>query len=399
MKAKNYIRLLRFEIKKNFINPWILIFLVILLCANGWRLYTEYKEDTKRTDGIEELYETFYERYKGNITPEKVEDLMSVYGHLKEKEENMSLSNAPGTGTYLESEYEDWRFFHFQFAEEMEYDYLYVNRATGITNQAIELYQVYEQAGNKYEAAKNQVIANTFYGRQISDFADTRYIETWLDHDYSSMMIALLCLFGLCSVFVSEKETEMYMLQRTSKLGGGATVAAKMTASAMFVLLICILFYAQDYLVLQLLSGHSEALGSPIYAIPAFRSTGLNMTVGQFIWWYSAVKSFGILIISCTILLLSCLCRRILTTFVTGFGAIAGFALLQELSLLRPLLKWFNPMEAIIIRETVYNITFVNVFGFSIRLEHFIIFGLLVVTVLLVFAILRRNPGRVERRG
>ncbi len=398
MKPKTFLRLLGFEIKKNFMNPWMLIFLAILLFANGWRLQNEYVEDTQRTAGIEDLYETFYARWQGTITPEKIEDLMSLYGTLNEKEEHMALSNAPGTGTWLDSEYEDWRFLRFQFVEEMEYDYLYINRAIGIAHRAQKLSDIYTQTGNSYDAAKNKAIVKAFSGRSIPSFADTRYVETWLHHDFSSMLVSLLCLFGLCTVFVTERETEMYMLQRTARLGSGATVAAKLTASALFILVVCILFYGQDYLVLQLLSGHYGALESPIYAIPSLRTTGLNMSISQFILWYSAVKSFGVLGISCVVLLLSCLCRRVLPSFVAGFGAILGLALLQELSQVRPLIKWFDPMELIMVREMICNITFVDVFGTPMRLEHFVLLGMTATTVLLVLGILRWNPGRVERR-
>ncbi len=398
MKPKIFLRLLGFEIKKNFMSPWMLIFLLILLFANSWRLQKEYGEAIQKTAGTGELYETFYARWQGTITPEKIEDLMSLYGPLKEKEENMALSNVPGTGTWLDSELGDWRFLQLAFAEEMEYDYLYINRAIGVADRAQGLSELYAQAENTYEAAKNQAIVKAFYGRSIPSFADTRYIETWLNHDFSSMLVSLLCLFGLCTVFVTERETQMYMLQRTARLGSGATVAAKLTASALFLLTVCILFYGQDYLVLQLLSGHYGALESPVYAIPTLRTTGMNMSIGQFILWYSAAKSFGVLGISCGVLLLSCLCRRVLTAFVAGFGGILGFALLQELSQIRPLIKWFNPMELIMVRELICSITFVNVCGIPVRLEHFILLGMAVTVALLILGILRWNPGRVERR-
>lgn len=397
MKPKTFLRLLGFEIKKNFLSPWMLVFLAALLLTNGWRIQEEYARDTRRTAGIEPLYESFYERWRGTVTPEKIRDLMTLYGPLDEKAERMELSVQPGTGTWLSSEQDDWAFLRFQFAEEMEYDYLYVNRAAGITARAQKLSELCAQAGNRYEAAKNQKIAQAFYGRSIPAFADTRHIETWLAHDFSSLLVSFLCLFGLCTVFVTEQETEMYMLQRTARLGGGATVAAKLTASALFVLAVCVLFYGQDYLTLQLLSGHFEALASPVYAIPALRATGLRMTVGQFILWHSAVKSLGVFGMACGILLLSCLCRRVLTAFAAGFGMILGLALLQEFSQLRPLLKWFNPMESIMVRELLENITFVNVFGIPVRLEHFVLLGMAVTVALLVLGILRWNPGRVER--
>ncbi len=394
MKGNGFLRLLRFEMRKAFLSPWMLIFLVALLCANGWRLQDEYGADPETA----ELYESFYARWQGTITAEKVEDLMTLFAPLNEKSANMTISRMPGTGTWLSSESDDWDFLYSNFATEMEFDYLYVNQAAGIVTRARSLAETFDQAGNAYEAAKNRAIASLFQGRRVPAFGDTRYIETWLFHDYSSMLVTLLCLFGLCTVFVSERETEMFMLQRTAKLGGGMTVAAKLTASALFVLVVCLLFYGEDILVLQLLSGHFQALSSPIYAITMLQTTGLRMSILQFIFWYSGVKTLGIFGISCVILLLSCLCRRVLTAFVTGFGAIVALALVQEFAQIRPLLKWFNPMELVMMRQNIYNVTFVNLFGIPVRMEIFILAGMAVTIVLLVLAILRFNPGRVERR-
>lgn len=398
-KGKSFLRLLAFEWKKNFLSPWMVLFMVALLIANGWKLHTEYEKKTAEFSEYQATYEEFYFRWSGTITTEKAQELMTIYGPLQEKEMTMSLDFSEGSGTYTYSENGDYRFFFSQFANEMEYDYLYVNQAISMTQEARELAALYERNGNTYKAAESEAFAQTFQNRVISQFADTRYIEVWLNHDYSSMLVLLLCLFGLCTVFVTERETEMYMLQRTSKLGGGASVAAKLTASVLFIGLVCVLFYGEDFLILQLLSGHWEALSSPVYAIRNLEATPLNMTIGQFVCWSICVKALGMIGCGCLILLASCLFKRVLTTFVAGFGSIMALIVLQEFCRTRVGLKWFNPMELVMVRDIVTDTEFVNVLGQPIPLYTFVIVGVLLTMAVLALGILQFNPGRMERRS
>ena len=395
----NFFRLVGVELRKNFLSPWMLLFLVVLLALNGWKLQAEYEKKTEEFSGVSDTYESFYEKWSGTITADRVTELMTIYGPLEEKNASMSLDYTKGSGTYTDREYGDYRFFFSQFANEMEYDYLYVNEAVAITQRAQELAELYGNVGNTYEVRKNHTIANTFAGRSIGKFADTRYIEVWLAHDYSSMMVLLLCLFGLCTVFVTERETEMYMLQRTAKLGGAATMASKLAASALLMIVVCVLFFVAAFFVLQLLSGHREALSSPVYAIKFFETTPLTMTIGQFVLWSGCVKLLGVMVCGCVILLMSCLCRRVLTTFVASFGCMMVMVVLQEFCRTRVWLKWFNPMELIMVREIVTETAFVNVFNIPVPLYIFVIVGMLLTTGALMLSILRFNPGRMERRA
>lgn len=43
-KRSSFFRLLGFEWKKNFLSPWMLLFLIALLGVNGWKLNWEYEK-------------------------------------------------------------------------------------------------------------------------------------------------------------------------------------------------------------------------------------------------------------------------------------------------------------------------------------------------------------------
>lgn len=395
---KNAFRLIGYEMRKSFLSPWMLLFLAGLLLMNGWRLSLEYEGQTSDQAAYPEVYAAFYSRWSGPITAEHIAELMTIYGPLEEKFNSGTLNRTEDPSAYTYSETTDQRFFAVLFLGEMRYDYLYRNQALEIVQQAKTLQQLYAEVGNSYEAAKNAQIARLFTGRAISQFADTFWAYVWLKHDFSAMLVLLLTLFGLCSVFVTERETEMYMLLRTARLGGGATVAAKSVASLLFVVLTSALFFAEDILVLLALSGRPEVLSSPVYALTYLEDTPLNMTVGGFMLWSTAVKTLGILGCGCVILLISCLCRHVLTAFVAGFGGLLALTVLQQISRTRFAIKWWNPMELVLCRELVTETAFANLFGQPVLLHLFVLGGVLLTMAVLYGLIVYCNPGHMGRR-
>ena len=397
MKQNRFPRLVGYELRKAFGSPWMLAFLVLLLLTNLWKLKDEYDKKTAFRQTYAPVYEDFYGRWKGEILPENVHELMAIYGPLQTKMENMIISGAYDPDAYTYSEETDLTFFESLFQLEMKYDYLYQNRAAEIVNQANALADFYARVGNDYEAKKNLDMAASFAGRQIGDFADTQWVEVWLNHDYSAMLVLLLAIFGLSSVFVMERETEMYMLLRTTRRGGGTTMAAKSLASLLYLFLICLLFFGSDALMLGLLSGHGEALGNPVYAIRLLENTPLTMTIGTYLLWATAVKSLGVVACGMIVLLLSCLCKKVLFAFLGSLGVLFLLVLLQEIAAARTALRWFNPLELVMVRDLTREIGYVNLLGQPVQVYGFVLGGVILVMVLLAGAILRFNPGNMER--
>lgn len=397
MKQNRFPRLVGYELRKAFGSPWMLAFLVLLLLTNLWKLKDEYDKKTAFRQTYAPVYEDFYGRWKGEILPENVQELMAIYGPLQTKMENMIISGAYDPDAYTYSEETDFTFFESLFQLEMKYDYLYQNRAAEIVNQANALADFYARVGNDYEAKKNLDMAASFAGRQIGDFADTQWVEVWLNHDYSAMLVLLLAIFGLSSVFVMERETEMYMLLRTTRRGGGTTMAAKSLACLLYLLGICLLFFGSDALMLGLLSGHGEALGNPVYAIRLLENTPLTMTIGTYLLWATAVKSLGVVACGMIVLLLSCLCKKVLFAFLGSLGVLFLLVLLQEIAAARTALRWFNPLELVMVRDLTREISYVNLLGQPVQVYGFVLGGVILVMVLLAGAILRFNPGNMER--
>ena len=279
---------------------------------------------------------------------------------------------------------------------------LHGTEAYRIRENALELAEFYDDLDNSFDAAQNRQIAADFTSRSIPVFADTRGYEVLLSYDYSAMLILLLSVFALCGVFVTERETDMYMLLRTTKNGAGSTVAAKLTASLLFVVITCAVFFGQDFLAIYFASPRNTALQCPIYALRAFESTHMTMSVGQYFLLTAAMKSLGVFACCTAVLLISSLFKQTLGAFFTGVALLLGLTALQEFSGGKLALRWFDPIELVMFRELVYRDTFVNVLGIPVRLHIFVTAGVVIVTAAMIGVILYLNRSyhyRARRRG
>lgn len=401
MRAGAFFRLVGYECRKAFLNPGMVIFFVVLLLFNGWKIQNSYDNKVAKWTEYEAQYSETYAKYSGQITAEKIADLMAVYGPLEAKRDAHQLSYDYDPDAYTYSEAMDEEFYRTLFYTELKYDYLYQNEAYRIAQNALEMADFYATVGNDFEVAKNQKIAQTFSGRAIPGFYDTRGYEVLLKYDYSAMLILLLSIFALCGVFVTERETDMFMLLRTTKNGTGSTVAAKLTAASLFVLVTCAAFFAQDFLTIYFASPRNEVLHSPVYALRSLESTPLSMTVGQYFLCAAAVKTLGILACCTVLLLISSLFQSTLGSFFASLAVLLGLVALQDFSQGKVILRWFNPLELVITRDLIWRDVYVNIFGLPVRLYELVLAGVAVVVAAMVGGILYLNRSyhnRARRR-
>ncbi len=400
-KGSSFLRLLGYECRKAFWTPVMLIFLMVLLCMNGWRIADSFRQ-ADRWKEYGKVYSAFYNGYVGEITEEKWTHLTTIYSPLKEKADTMSLSYEYSPDAYTYSEGTDYAFFTQRFYDQMAYDRSYGENAAAWSVNARKFQKLYKQAGNTYGISQMKTLEKTFEGRVISNFTETWSWEVLLTHDYSAMLVLLLSIFALSGVFVTERETDMMMLLRTTQKGGGATVGAKLTAAMLYTLCACILFFGEDFLIVFLMSRRTQALSSPVYTLRFFRMTPLTMTLGQYFLWAAVVKTLGIFFCGWIILLISSLAKQSLTAFFLSFGVLTGCVVLREFSGCAYLLKAFNPMELVVPRDLVRECTFCNFFEMAVPLHIIVLLGCAALALILLGGILytsRSYHRRARRRN
>lgn len=371
------VRLIRFEYRKHFVKPSILIALLVFSLISAFKIYDVYSENSlfargrsmEQTVQIKQLYWDFYKDFGGEITPDKIERLLDIYRPIEAKTADLTASTrTDDPNTYTGNVYTDYHFFRRCFVLPMEHDYMYQSYASKVASVAQENMSFYQSVGNTYEYRKNTAIAEIFRGRQIPSFAFTEMYQYYLHYDFSSFLALLLCVYGLVGVFVSEKESEMDTLLLTTKFGGRKTIAAKLISSALFVISICTWFWLFDFVVFSAMFGSFEGAVSPLYAIKSFADTPLNLTLGQYALLSGTMKTVGMLALGVSILLLSSLFKNALLPFALSLAGTFGLIYWQGIFTGSGFLwaKVTNPFMLMINREFFRKMEFLNLFGLPV---------------------------------
>ena len=387
-------KILIYEIRKNFIKPYLFVILCLLTVINTVTIYDYYKENhvfsTEKTNRSIAFWNLYEGKFKGRITNEKINALMEIYTPLYQLcavERTFSTEYDPET--YTGYTFGDYRMLDLGFVRPMEYSYMYRSQALEIADKAKENLEFFRTAGNVYQYRSNLKIASLFGGRQITDFYHTEMYENLFRYDFSSFLILLMSILALVPVFVAEKETEMDLILSTSKKGGKETVNAKILSSFLYVIVISVWFYMVDFLAFSYFYGLT-GLNNQLYALKDFMLTPLNVKMWGFILLSAAVKIIGLLAVSSIILFLSSIFRRALLPYILSLGTVFLLMLVNEFTKV----KFINPIELIANREMFKNTDFINILGFPVHEFIVVILSVMLFAVAFVLAtkmIIKKN--------
>ncbi len=371
------VKLIGFEYRKHFAKLSILIALLVFSLVSIGKIYGIYAENSLFARGcsmqqsmqIKQLYWGFYSDFSGEITTEKIEQLLAIYRPIEAKVADLTASTrTDDPDTFTGNVYTDYHFFRRCFVLPMEYDYLYQSYASKVVLAAKENISFYSSVDNQYESRKNALIAECFSGRKVGAFAFTEMYQYYLNYDFSSFLALLLCVYGLVGVFVSEKQTEMDVLLLTTEYGGAKTVAAKLLSSALFVIAVCTWFWLLDFFAFSAVFGSFKGALAPLYAVKNFSDTPLSLSLGQYALLSGTVKTAGMLVLGAAILLLSNLFKNALFPFAVSLVGAFGLILWQGQFINSGHLwaKVTNPFVLMVNRELFRKTEFANLFGLPV---------------------------------
>ncbi|MEK4005048.1 ABC transporter permease [Paenibacillus sp. FSL H3-0333] len=381
------VKLISYEWQKHFRKGTIIIAILLFSIMNIGKIYSIYEREALLSNpGWKELYAEQYHTFGGRITNAKIKQLMTIYQPMENQTAEHTLSSTyRPEGTWLSNVYEDWNFFRYCFVYPMKYNYDYKAYASNVVIKAKENSIFFKSFGNLYESRKNEVIARIFHGRDITSFSDKEMYRGYVQYEFSSLLVLLLCMYGLISVFLSEKETEMDSLLMTTKTGGFKVLYAKLWASGLFICLISIWFWFLDYTTFYLIYGSKGGSSSPLYALEDFVHTPLNISLGQYALLYSFFKTMGMIVAGLSFLFISNLFRNALIPFLSGLTLIIVCTYMQE-AFAGPghmLLKLLNPFVLVVNRDLFRKAEFIALLGYPI--PSYIAAGVLTVSWGIVF--------------
>lgn len=401
-------RLIRFEFYKLFWKRSILVVLVLFSVINLFKINNEFHSYSYLADGNgshswNSVYWQLYGNYSGKLTTEKINHLLSVYQPLADATADMTAStDTDNPNTMTGNVYSDRNILDKYYVQPMEYFYNYRTYASEVAEKAKENVAFYKEQGQIYEVRKNSVIYNLYSGRSISTFAYQEMYNYYLNYDFSSILILLLCLYGIIGTFVCEKETQMNTLLLTNPNGGKKTTLAKIVAATLFVTGVAIWFSIMDYIGFSLSFGTTEGYNLPLYAISNFSTAAINCNLLQYSILSAVIRAVGVWSMSMVFLLISMFCRNALVPFVTDFGVALCLVITGALQSYSSniWLKVINPYSLLANRVLFSKTEFICFAGYPIQsflaaIIFTVIVGLAIITAMLILS--KRNYHCRER--
>lgn len=368
------IRLVRYEFIKQFGKRSILVLFMVFSLANLFKIHSEYKSYSYLADGNGErswhtVHWQLYEEYQGEITPEKIKHLLTVYQPLAEATSDMTASTATDDPTTMTGNpYSDRNLLDKYFVQPMQYFYEYNSRAGQVADKARQNASLYAKQGAVYKQRESGVVYHLYAGRSIPAFAYREMCNYYLNYDFSIVLTLILCLYGIIGTFVSEKETQMDMLLLVSPNGGRKTTLAKILAATLFLFLTSVWFSLLDLIGFAASFQTLEGLILPVFAIPTFAEASVNLSIFQYVLLSAALRCVGTWVIGMLWLLVSMFWKNALLPFVINF-ALCTALLVSGAACASSGFFWtkvLNPYSLLTNRVLLGRTEFVNLGGFPV---------------------------------
>lgn len=388
--------LIWYEWKKLWRYRSLIFILLALLLLDIWKIY-----DTRQTSSYfvdspewEMAYWELYEEFKGEITESKAQSLVDLYQPIADSVKDLTFNTATDKNSLTGiNRFSDSLFLSRFYVTPMKRFYNYENTATEIATKAQNNVEFFRSLGNTYEMQKNARIYFLFKERKIESFEYFESYSRLVDHDFSSWLILVFCIYGLNYLISREKESEMATLISTTFNGRNRTLIAKIVVCIFFIIFVVLSFSLTDWVAFLSIYHSTEGSSLPIYALLEFSESPLTLTLWQYMILSICSKCIGMFSIGIACLLIAYRTRKSLISLLLGLLCSCGFLFLATVCRLSDygILKVLNPGSWLIPRTLFRDCSFCNIAGYPFLLWEA---ALIVATAFCLFftlSLFRRN--------
>ena len=137
-------RLIRYEFYKLFCKRSILVVLILFSVINLFKINNEFHSYSYLADGNDSrswnsVYWQLYEKYRGEITTDKINNLLDLYQPLADATADMTAStDTDDPNTMTGNIYSDENILEKYYVQPMEYFYNYRSYASEVAKKAKE---------------------------------------------------------------------------------------------------------------------------------------------------------------------------------------------------------------------------------------------------------------------
>lgn len=302
-----------FELKKILYNKLTIYIFLICFLINGFVIVTKPNSIRGFYDN-KQAYDKMYVKLSGDVTKENVDFVTKEYERLNVKFITNTISSEYSEELLTGYEADDYLLFREMY-EKYQYIESYEESIETVRNIGAENAAFYDKIGNKELQAYNERIVDTYTGRHISDFYETKNYKYYLDYAFSSLCILLVLIATLKGVFSAERENNMSTLILTSRYGKIKNFWAKLSAGSLITLIVTVLFLLEDFVFFTLVFGY-KGMAEPIYSVEEMRYCIYDVSIMEYILIMGVVKLTGMLVLGEVIMLASAVSNSNLTAIV-----------------------------------------------------------------------------------
>ena len=289
-------QIIAYECRKLLRNRLVLFLLLLFSALNLYRISGVYRKFTGADpDSSAAIARTFqvYAEASGEWNNDTIRYVTEEYKKAKASVDAGIFSTEPNQpDTHTGFIFLDMNIFE-EIRDGMNTRYHYENTMAALVEKAEENARFYEEKGNSYLAEQNRLIAETYRGRKVTAFYDTRGLNTYFKYDFSVLLILMLMIPMLSPLFAREHEIDMHGLLHLTQ-NAGRLPLCKLAAGMLAVCAVSLLFFTEDFLAFRFLY-HIRGLSQPVCTLDGFFYTPLNLSIGTFILLNAALKTLSLL--------------------------------------------------------------------------------------------------------
>ena len=388
-------KLFFYEARKTYIRKYIVIFLAILTLVDIFKITLDYKEgkiDALMAESADNrrAVRTIYNNVRDCSQKERAQYINKEEQRLGEIYQKQLNNKKKGEKTYSGNLYEDYRLLEMYIAGQYHYINEYAQYSRDVEFLAQDNVTYFDKMNNASQKKVNQYIIEKYKNRSINDYYRTDTAESFLNYNFSAVLILILSLLAFSPVFGIEYESGMQDILLTSKKRR-KNLIMKLLGAVCFCLCIVTWFFVVDYLSFRFICG-MEGLNMPIWSIQEMKNSFLNCNVAYFILIKYGTEILGFLTIMLILLYLSSILKKpvyIMLVFApVVFGSYQLTGLLNSVSPFEKVASVCNPISLLSAKNLYDKLYYIEWKDSFILLSDICIWANITISIVLIIAII-----------
>jgi len=276
--------MLKNEFKKMLIKHFGALIALIVIIGEIIILAFSYRPEQFTSEVSERCYNEYMERFSGQLTPEKEEEILA---------EQLQIVDAKNVRSEIEL-----NLLYGKYTSESEYISDYEN-ACAIVERKEAFDVLFEKYSYSLDDPEKRFMT-------IGDYSG-------LTQDLPDIFLLFAVIFLTATLFLNEEQSNVITFIRISPGGQQKTLRGKLAAVFSFTF-VCHLFRTLAELFAMILSGNSGELSYPVQSIEFFANCPYDISILQAFITISALRLLGYFFIEAVVILLAATVRKALPT-------------------------------------------------------------------------------------